>query len=159
MKTLVIEPGSPWENGHVESLNGKLRDELLVRAGVKRRIARALARHSTITRTMDRYAHVETGEQAEALAMLPPIEAGGRAGQDRDVAPDGRFESGPADHVLVDGNVDGDQSPTQCVGQCPRNVPGHAGSDDVTPGELALALAGSPNLLNQSSLGKEKPPR
>jgi transposase InsO family protein len=26
---LYIEPGSPWENGYVESLNGKLRDELL----------------------------------------------------------------------------------------------------------------------------------
>lgn len=26
---LFIEPGSPWENGHVESFNGKLRDELL----------------------------------------------------------------------------------------------------------------------------------
>ena len=29
MKTLFIEPGSPWENGYVESFNGKLRDELL----------------------------------------------------------------------------------------------------------------------------------
>ena len=28
---LFIEPGSPWENGYVESLNGKLRDELLER--------------------------------------------------------------------------------------------------------------------------------
>ena len=27
--TLFIEPGSPWENGYVESFNGKLRDELL----------------------------------------------------------------------------------------------------------------------------------
>ena len=27
----VIEPGSPWENGYVESFNGKLRDELLDR--------------------------------------------------------------------------------------------------------------------------------
>ena len=29
--TLFIEPGSPWENGYVESINGKLRDELLAR--------------------------------------------------------------------------------------------------------------------------------
>ena len=28
---LFIEPGSPWENGYVESFNGKLRDELLNR--------------------------------------------------------------------------------------------------------------------------------
>jgi putative transposase len=29
LKTLFIQPGSPWENGYVESFNGKLRDELL----------------------------------------------------------------------------------------------------------------------------------
>jgi transposase InsO family protein len=29
--TLFIEKGSPWENGYVESFNGKLRDELLNR--------------------------------------------------------------------------------------------------------------------------------
>jgi len=31
IKTLFIEPGSPWENGYIESFNGKLRDELLNR--------------------------------------------------------------------------------------------------------------------------------
>lgn len=29
VQTLFIEPGSPWENGYIESFNGKLRDELL----------------------------------------------------------------------------------------------------------------------------------
>ena len=29
VKTLSVEPGSPWENGYIERLNGKLRDELL----------------------------------------------------------------------------------------------------------------------------------
>jgi len=29
VKTLYIEPGSPWENGYIESFNGKLRDEVL----------------------------------------------------------------------------------------------------------------------------------
>lgn len=29
VKTLFIEPGSPWENGYVESFQGKMRDELL----------------------------------------------------------------------------------------------------------------------------------
>ena len=29
VKTLFIEPDSPWENGYVESFNGKLADELL----------------------------------------------------------------------------------------------------------------------------------
>ncbi len=29
VKTLFIEPGSPWENGYIESCNGKFSDELL----------------------------------------------------------------------------------------------------------------------------------
>ena len=29
VRTLSIEPDSPWENGYIESFNGKLRDELL----------------------------------------------------------------------------------------------------------------------------------
>ena len=31
VRTLFIEPSSPWENGYIESFNGKLRDELLNR--------------------------------------------------------------------------------------------------------------------------------
>ncbi len=31
VQTLFIMPGSPWENGYIESFNGKLRDELLDR--------------------------------------------------------------------------------------------------------------------------------
>ena len=31
VKTLFIEPGSPWENGYNESFTGKLRDEVLNR--------------------------------------------------------------------------------------------------------------------------------
>ena len=28
-QTAIIEPGSPWENGYIESFNARLRDELL----------------------------------------------------------------------------------------------------------------------------------
>ena len=31
VETLYIEPGSPWENGYIESFNGRLRDEILNR--------------------------------------------------------------------------------------------------------------------------------
>lgn len=31
VRTLYIQKASPWENGYVESFNGKLRDELLDR--------------------------------------------------------------------------------------------------------------------------------
>jgi hypothetical protein len=29
VKTLFIEPGSPWENGYIESFNARLHNELL----------------------------------------------------------------------------------------------------------------------------------
>ena len=29
VETLYIEPGSPWENGYIESFNARMRDELL----------------------------------------------------------------------------------------------------------------------------------
>jgi len=29
IRPLFIKPGSPWENGYIESFNGKMRDELL----------------------------------------------------------------------------------------------------------------------------------
>ena len=31
VQTLLLKPGSPWENGSIERFNGKLRDELLKR--------------------------------------------------------------------------------------------------------------------------------
>ena len=31
VRTLFIEPGSPWKNGYAKSFNGQLRDELLNR--------------------------------------------------------------------------------------------------------------------------------
>ena len=39
-QTAFIEPGSRWENGYVESLNGKFRDELLA-CGVFNTLAEA----------------------------------------------------------------------------------------------------------------------
>ncbi len=46
----------------------------LARGGVHPKIAQALARHSTITLTMDRYSHTVIGEQAEALNALPNLD-------------------------------------------------------------------------------------
>lgn len=45
----------------------------LVKAGVAPKDAQTLARHSTITLTMDRYAHVEQQASAKALGMVPGI--------------------------------------------------------------------------------------
>jgi len=45
----------------------------LARGGVHPRTAQALARHSTITLTMDRYTHTVLDDQAAALAALPDL--------------------------------------------------------------------------------------
>jgi integrase len=47
----------------------------LARSGVHPKIAQALARHSTITLTMDRYSHTVLGEQSDAVEALPSLAA------------------------------------------------------------------------------------
>ena len=48
----------------------------LARGGVHPKIAQQLARHSTITLTMDRYSHTVLGELSDALSALPELSAG-----------------------------------------------------------------------------------
>jgi hypothetical protein len=45
----------------------------LARSGVHPKVAQALARHSTITLTMDRYTHTVLEDQVKALAKLPDL--------------------------------------------------------------------------------------
>lgn len=50
----------------------------LANGGVHPKVAQALARHSTITLTMDRYSHTLMSEQTDALDALPDLSATGR---------------------------------------------------------------------------------
>ncbi len=65
----------------------------LARGGVHPKIAQQLARHSTITLTMDRYSHTVIGELWDGLAVLPdlspikPERERQRATGTRDIAP------------------------------------------------------------------------
>jgi hypothetical protein len=45
-------------------------------ANVPPKVAQALARHSTITLTMDRYTHLQMGDLVEAVGRLPGSEMG-----------------------------------------------------------------------------------
>lgn len=65
VKTLYIEPGSPWENGYCESFNSKLRDELLARE-----IFYDL-REATTLIEMWRY-HYNTARPHSSLGYKPP---------------------------------------------------------------------------------------
>jgi transposase InsO family protein len=60
-----IEPGSPWENGYVESLNGKLRDELL-----DGEVFYSLAEARVVIEGWRR--HYNTGRPHSALGYRPP---------------------------------------------------------------------------------------
>jgi transposase InsO family protein len=65
VKTAYIEPGSPWENGYIESFNGKLRDELL-----NREIFDTLLEARVLTERWRReYNHIRPHS---ALGYLPP---------------------------------------------------------------------------------------
>jgi integrase/recombinase XerD len=49
----------------------------LAEAGVEPKVAQALARHSTITLTLDRYTHLRAGDERRALEKLPDLGAAG----------------------------------------------------------------------------------
>ncbi len=76
VRTLFIEPGSPWENGYVESFNGKLRDELLNReifytlTEAKVLIERWRRQYNTVR------PHSSLGYRPPAPAAIEPFEPG-----------------------------------------------------------------------------------
>jgi len=68
VKPLFIEPGSPWENGYIESFNGKMRDELLARE-----IFYSLKEAQILIEIWRR--HYNTIRPHSALAYRPPAPA------------------------------------------------------------------------------------
>ena len=64
-QTAYIEPGSPWENGYVESFNGKLRDELL-----STEVFNSLAEAKVLIEQWRR--HYNTVRPHSALGYRPP---------------------------------------------------------------------------------------
>ncbi len=61
----------------------------LARAGVTPKVAQTLARHSTVTLTLDRYARVELADSADALAALPSLATDDRREAARATGTDG----------------------------------------------------------------------
>jgi hypothetical protein len=65
IKTLYIKPGSPWENGHIESFHDKLRDECLNANSSAFCTRRALSWKAGVSNTMNvvRTARLATGSR------------------------------------------------------------------------------------------------
>ena len=80
VQTLYIEPGSPWENGYIESFNGKLRDELL-----NGEIFDTLCEAQVLTQRWRR--HYNQERPHSSLGYRPPAPGGLPAqGKSQDVA-------------------------------------------------------------------------
>lgn len=71
-----------------------------VKAGVNPKEAQALARHSTITLTMDRYAHIGMQDTATAVARVPAIGSGVRVAACTDLA-QARVPGGPQESPMM----------------------------------------------------------
>ena len=85
----------------------------LARSGVHPKIAQQLARHLTITLTMDRYTHTHTDQLAEALSKLPPLADGTQKGtQSIDFT---------CPELIPDDNMEGESSATDSVPE-PRST-------------------------------------
>ena len=65
VETLFIEPGSPWENGYIESFNSRFRDELL-----NREIFTTLLEAKVLIESWRR--HYNTVRPHSALGYKPP---------------------------------------------------------------------------------------
>lgn len=65
LKPLFITPGSPWENGYIESFNGKMRDELL-----KREVFYSLKEAQVMIEKWRR--HYNTERPHSSLGYRPP---------------------------------------------------------------------------------------
>ena len=68
VRPLYIEPGSPWENGYIESFNGRMRDELL-----NREIFYSLKEAKVLIEMWRK--HYNTIRPHSALGYRPPVPA------------------------------------------------------------------------------------
>ena len=72
VQTLFIEPGSPWENGYIESFNGKLRDELLDRRDASTRCWRQGAHRALAAGVQHLRPHSSLGYRPPAPEAIAP---------------------------------------------------------------------------------------
>jgi integrase len=123
----------------------------LANGGVHPKTAQALARHSTITLTMDRYSHSLMGEQAEALDVLPDLDcpamealrATGTAGRESVLASCLAHSNGPVG-TLVDSNGQPGREAVQCGSDAKTVIP-----TEFLPLGSVCTSGGGPGLQNQ----------
>ena len=123
---------------------------MLAQAGVSPKVIQALARHSTITLTMDRYAHAEILNQRNALSVLPDF---GSHCQPKAMLATGTYDLSPA----------GENSTPNSTPNRGRGWPEMAAIDsrdlhEVTENRGKTAFLGTPGRTRTCDLRFRKPP-
>ena len=86
-KTAYIEPGSPWENGYIESFNARLRDELLNGKLLFTRAEARIVIESCRRHYNTRRLHGSLGCRPQAPEVFIPQSAGGGAALPQPASP------------------------------------------------------------------------
>jgi len=121
----------------------------LARGGVHPKLAQALARHSTITLTMDRYTHTVIGEQADALSSLPdlspatperqPMRATGTCDENVGVQPT-QLSTQLTRGTYPKRSEHGDERSMGATSCHPRKTPGNKGKSGITRNKAAACV-------------------
>jgi len=120
----------------------------LASGGVHPAVAQRLARHSTITLTMDRYTHTLAGDQAAALDVLPDLSGPSRERARATGTDNARAVAADADPRLALCLAQTGQS-----GQCGLTVV-DSGGRNVCSAETPEILAENANLPRKQALGR-----
>ncbi len=141
----------------------------LARAGIHPKVAQTLARHSTITLTMDTYTHSPTGDETSALAALPLL-GGGAGGADgaSGAAAAGKGRSAPGSGRRAEsGSDEGSSTGTEGAENAARGpqsaqrraqrAPGSRGQSGAVAGRTSGGIGSSRNARDSKQKPRDVP--
>src|SRR5262249_13411612 len=114
----------------------------LANGGVHPKTAQTLARHSTITLTMDRYSHTLVGEQVEALNLLPDLSQANREA----VRATGTIDAAPSEKNLASLGAPSAENRGKKLGENRRKTHENKGVAAAAPSDPRLARNLAENL-------------
>jgi putative transposase len=153
VQTLFIAPDSPWENGYVESFNGKLRDELLARetletlAEARTLIARWRRPYKTVQ------PHSALGYHPPAPEAVRPVPMGGAQVSVGSLITTGSLMGGRSGEWSLGG---GQATDGTCYVEGPVSIGGSPGSNG-SPALLTIIAAGSIDISGSPDIGADTP--
>jgi integrase len=127
----------------------------LASSGVHPKMAQTLARHSTITLTMDRYSHTMRGAETAALAMLPDLTSPASDQAQRATGTEGGGVAGAARGPLVIGSREEVETDTPVGYGLSGGTAGGSCAADSGFGETSVDSGGVPQNAETPLIGGE----